>query len=237
VVPGAVRARQVARGPDRRACDTILLVTRLTQVERNALCDTLLAVGPDAPTLSHPWRSRELAAHLVLRETRPDLSIGQYVPPLRGRLDRALQERAATPYADLVETLREGPPWWSLISVPAVDDATNLIEFFVHHEDVLRAGAGWTARELDAGYEAALWERLKRASRLYYRRADVGVVLDAGDDGEFEARPPGAGGTVVITGQVAELLLYSQGRRSAARVALAGPDDAIARLAATDLSI
>ena len=59
------------------------------------MSDTLLAVGPDAPTLSHPWRTSELTAHLVLRETRPDLSIGQVVPPLRGRLDRALQERAA----------------------------------------------------------------------------------------------------------------------------------------------
>lgn len=212
-------------------------MTRYTQVERNALCDTLLAVGPDAPTLGHPWRTSELTAHLVLRETRPDLSAGLFVPPLRGRLDRALQERAATPYAELVATFRGGPPWWSPVSVPAVDDATNLIEFFVHHEDVLRAGEGWTARVLDAGYEKALWERLKRAARLFYRRADVGVVLDAGALGESQARPPGAGGTVVITGPVADLLLYSQGRRSAARVSLAGPDDAVARLAATDLSV
>jgi uncharacterized protein (TIGR03085 family) len=212
-------------------------VTRYTQVERNALCDTLLAVGPEAPTLCHPWRTSELAAHLVLRETRPDLIAGQFVPPLRGRLDRALQERAAQPYTELVESFRGGPPWWSLTSVPAVDDATNLLELFVHHEDVLRAGSGWTARELDSGYEAALWAKLKGAARLLYRRAGVGVILDAGTLGECQARAPGAGGTVVVTGSVADLVLYSQGRRSVAAVSLAGPDDAVARLAATDLSV
>ena len=187
--------------------------------------------------MCHPWRTSELTAHLVLRESRPDLIVGQFVPPLRGRLDRALQDRAAEPYAGLVETLRGGPPWWSLTSVPVVDEATNLLEFFVHHEDVLRAQPTWTPRELDPDYEKALWNRLKGAARLLYRRAGVGVVLDAGSLGECEARAPGAGGTVVITGSVADLIVYSQGRKSVATVTLAGPDDAVEQLGRTDLSV
>ena len=39
--------------------------------ERHDLCDTFLEVGPEAPTLCSPWRTRDLAAHLVLREHRP----------------------------------------------------------------------------------------------------------------------------------------------------------------------
>ena len=45
-------------------------MTNYAQTERQALCDTMERVGPDAPTLCHPWRVRELAAHLVIRETR-----------------------------------------------------------------------------------------------------------------------------------------------------------------------
>src|SRR5262249_52743320 len=37
-------------------------------VERAELCDLLDELGPDAPTLLDGWTTRDLAAHLVLRE-------------------------------------------------------------------------------------------------------------------------------------------------------------------------
>ena len=37
-----------------------------------ALCDLFEEVGPDAPTLCGDWTTRDLAAHLVMRERRPD---------------------------------------------------------------------------------------------------------------------------------------------------------------------
>ena len=40
--------------------------------ERAALCDLLTELGPDAPTLCEGWRSADLAAHLFIREHRPD---------------------------------------------------------------------------------------------------------------------------------------------------------------------
>ena len=50
-------------------------MTRLAQTERQALCDSLLAAGPDAPTLSGSWTAADLAAHLVIRESaRVDLA-------------------------------------------------------------------------------------------------------------------------------------------------------------------
>ncbi len=176
----------------------------------------MLAVGPEAPTLCHPWRACELAAHLILRDSRPDLIVGQWVKPLQGRLDRATQERAKQPYAELVATVRGGPPRWTLTALPHFDEATNLLEFFIHHEDLRRAAPGWSSRELDADHEAALWRYLRGAAKFLYRRATVGVVLDAAEVGRVEARPATELGSVVLEGRVGELLLYSNGRRSVA---------------------
>lgn len=35
-----------------------------------------LVAGPDAPTLGAGWKTRDLAAHLVVRESRPDAAAG-----------------------------------------------------------------------------------------------------------------------------------------------------------------
>ncbi len=44
--------------------------------ERRALCALLDETGPDAPTLCEGWTTGDLAAHLVLRERRPDAAAG-----------------------------------------------------------------------------------------------------------------------------------------------------------------
>ncbi|MFE3703838.1 maleylpyruvate isomerase family mycothiol-dependent enzyme, partial [Nocardia tengchongensis] len=44
----------------------------LAQRERQALVEAMAAAGPDAPTLCGEWTARDLAAHLVVRERRPD---------------------------------------------------------------------------------------------------------------------------------------------------------------------
>jgi hypothetical protein len=44
----------------------------LARSERHALCDLLTEVGADAPTLCEGWNAFDLAAHLVVRERRPD---------------------------------------------------------------------------------------------------------------------------------------------------------------------
>ena len=53
-------------------------MTRLAWSERQQLCDELERLGPDAPTLCEGWATRDLAAHLFVRDARPDLSIGAY---------------------------------------------------------------------------------------------------------------------------------------------------------------
>jgi uncharacterized protein (TIGR03085 family) len=127
-------------------------VTSLAGAQRAGLCNLLEQSGPDAPTLCAGWTTYDLAAHLVLRERRPLQAAGIAVRALRpatAKAMRRLQERYG--YADLVALLRSGPPPWSPMRVPWAE-AGNVLEFFVHTEDVRRAQPGWTARPLQWSY-------------------------------------------------------------------------------------
>jgi uncharacterized protein (TIGR03085 family) len=46
------------------------------QRERASLVETMRSIGPDAPTLCEGWTTRDLAAHLVVRERRLDATPG-----------------------------------------------------------------------------------------------------------------------------------------------------------------
>src|SRR5262249_59676731 len=78
-----------------------------------------------------------------------------------------------TPFPRLVELIRSGPPPLSVYRLPGMDERLNLVEFFVHHEDVRRGADGWKPRELADGLADALWQRLL-ASRLLFRPSPVG---------------------------------------------------------------
>ena len=56
-------------------------MTSYAQQERAAICDSFLRLGPDAPTIDDPWLARDLAAHLAIRDSRPDLSAGSTSRP------------------------------------------------------------------------------------------------------------------------------------------------------------
>ena len=213
---------------------------RYARDERLALCALLDKAGPREPTLCEGWDTRDLAAHLVLREHRPDAGAGILGGPLAGytrRVQRRLAER--TPYPRLVETIRSGPPRLSVFGLPGMDERINLVEYFVHHEDVRRAQPGWEPRELSQGLADVLWQRLAMA-RFVLRKAPVGVELarDDGPDSErgstsrvritAKARTP----VVTVTGPPAELTLWALGRTVAARVRLDGSEADVKALSA-----
>src|ERR1041384_3296766 len=145
--------------------------------ERLLLADLLEAEGPDAPTLCEGWRARDLAAHVVVRERRPDAAGGLLIKQLGSRLERGMAEFAEKPYAELIQLIRTGPPRFSPFSLKQVDEASNTVEFYVHTEDVRRARPDWTPRELDPVFQDALWSRLERLARLMGRGAPTGLVL------------------------------------------------------------
>jgi uncharacterized protein (TIGR03085 family) len=202
-------------------------MTRFAKSERQGLCDTFERVGPDAPTLCPPWLTRDLAAHLVVRERRPDVAAGIVLPLMAGRLEKVQNEYAAGDWTRLIHQVRSGPPPWSPTALGPVDEAINTAEFFVHHEDVLRGDPDWTARALPVDLESALWGIVSRAARMQLARAHVGVLLVAPSFGERQVHAETDLGTVVITGTPGELLLYSFGRRDTAQVDLSGSAEAL----------
>jgi uncharacterized protein (TIGR03085 family) len=210
--------------------------------ERAALCALLDETGPAAPTLCEGWTTLDLAAHLVLREHRLDASAGVLGGPLAGhtrRVQRGITRR--NPYPRLVQTIRNGPPRLSVFGIPGADERANVVEFFVHHEDIRRGRPGWQPREIDPGLSDVLWSRLGMA-RLLLRKAPVGVEL-ARDDRPAasaqkvaqrvritaKARTP----VVTVTGTPAELTMWALGRTTAARVQLDGGDAAVRALRET----
>ena len=218
--------------------------------ERRALCALLDEKGPEAPTLCEGWNSRDLAAHLVLREHRPDAGMGILGGPL-ARYTEHVQQRLTkhVPYPRLVETVRTGPPRLSVFGIPGMDERANLVEYFTHHEDVRRGADGWKPRDLDQGLADQLWDRLGMA-RFILRRAPVGIELARSDmDGADGADRPGSAGrkdalrhrltvkngtpVVTVVGHPGELVMWALGRTGAADVRLEGAETAVAALNST----
>jgi uncharacterized protein (TIGR03085 family) len=208
--------------------------------ERLALCALLDETGPDAPTLCEGWTTGDLAAHLVLRERRPDAAAGVAGGPLAGYTARVQQRiRERIPFPDLVRMIRSGPPRLSVMALPGLDERVNAVEFFVHHEDVRRAADGWEPRALGSGESDMLWDRLRMA-RFMLRKAPVGVELARDDGGPAARNTDGASyritarnatPAVTVVGSPAELTLWVMGRRAAARVRMDGIQAAVTKLA------
>ncbi|MBT3163668.1 TIGR03085 family protein [Streptomyces sp. Vc74B-19] len=199
--------------------------------ERLLLADLLETAGPEAPTLCEGWTTRDLAAHVVVRERRPDAAGGLLVKQLASRLERVTAEFLAKPYDELIGLIRTGPPRFSPFSLKQVDEMSNVIEFYVHAEDVRRAQPDWTPRELDPVFQDALWSRLERSARLLGRGVPTGLVLRR-PDGQTAVARRGAP-VVTVTGQPSELVVFAYGRQGAAEVELDGDENAITELRAT----
>jgi uncharacterized protein (TIGR03085 family) len=212
-------------------------MTRDARSERLLLADDLDRLGPDAPTLCTGWETRDLAAHVVIRDSRPDLAVGEHLPFVRDRAKREMRRIANSDYPELVARIRQGAPSWNPMAWEAVDERANRLEFFVHHEDVRRAQDGWTARDLDPEHERHLWTDLRRFARLAFRRSPTGIVLVAEGLGRTAAKLPDDRGTVVIRGAAQELVLFAFGRTGVAKVDLSGDADDIAALQATRLRV
>lgn len=206
--------------------------------ERQALAATLREVGPNAATLCTGWTSRDLAAHLVVRERRPDTEPGVVLPTVPGLgalTDRVRRGYARRDYTRLVDDFAAGPPWYSPFALPGFDARANLTEFFVHCEDVRRAQPDWLPRMLDDSYTRALWDAVSRGGRLLFRHSPVGVVVRVPGGPSRQVR--GGADGVVLTGEPGELLLLATGRRNHAGVDVTGPDDALQAFAEARLGV
>ncbi|MGC5345995.1 TIGR03085 family metal-binding protein [Streptomyces sp. DT24] len=203
--------------------------------ERLLLADLLEAAGPEAMTLCAGWRTRDLAAHVVVRERRADAAAGLVLGALKGRLERVQGEFASKPYEELVQLIRTGPPRMSPYALKQVDEAANTVEFYVHAEDVRRAQPDWSRRELDPVFSDTLWSRLEKMARVLGRKAPTGLVLRR-PNGQTAVAHRGTP-VVTVTGEPGELLLFAFGRQDAAKVEVEGDQDAVARLRTAELGM
>lgn len=228
--------------------------TDYAAASRAALVEALTAAGPGRPTLCEGWRTEHLAAHVVLRETSP-LAVGLLVPPAAQRLEEktiALGDAHADEegYARLLARVAAGPLEGSLESEPrrrgrlaglvrsaaarlrrtgvgsTVADQVQLLEFFVHTEDVRRAQDRWAPRILANDYADTLYRHLKGRAKLLYRSEPTGVELERRarpasrvDNSPVLVKAPGDDGrTLHVTGPAGELVMHAFGRRTAALV-------------------
>src|SRR5690349_15816024 len=114
--------------------------------ERRLITELLTESGPDAPTLCTGWTTRDLAAHLVVRERGGVAAGGILLKSLAPKLEQAQAEYAARDFTELIDLIRTGPPKRSFFGIPGADEAANTIEYFVHSEDIRRARPGWEPR-------------------------------------------------------------------------------------------
>ncbi|MDL9936340.1 TIGR03085 family metal-binding protein [Gordonia sp. ABSL1-1] len=182
------------------------------QNERAALVETLRTVGPDAPTLCDGWTTRDLVAHLVVRERRPDTAPGILIPRFAAHTEKVRRQTAAGEWDVLLGQLADGPPVYSPMAL--VDRWANLAEMFVHHEDVLRGGVApdsdWTPRALDAQLQRDLRTPAKSIGKMSLKKVPATVTLRTLDGDDLVTA--GSGSPVTVTGAVGELVLFAFGR-------------------------
>ncbi len=202
----------------------------LSRTERTSLCDLLDEVGPDAPTLCAGWTTHDLAAHLRLREGNPFTAATLVLPRAHRLNDRGMTRlKSRLSFAVIVDQVRHGPPVWSPLGWPGVEPAVNTVEFFVHHEDVLRAVDPDHRRVVTTRDQDALWRRIGWAGRVFARSASVGLELVRTDVPASLRIKDGHPG-VALRGLPSELTLYLYGRSAASDVELEGPRAAAATL-------
>jgi uncharacterized protein (TIGR03085 family) len=179
--------------------------------------------------LCQGWLTADLAAHLVVRERRPDSGPGIVWPRLAGYTDKVrIAVRDRTPWEELVETVRRGPP----LLLRPFDGPMNTVEYFIHVEDVRRAQDGWEPRPLPPELADALWARVGPGGMA--KKVPATVVITS--PGRVD-KVRGSGPRLTLAGDPGELSLFGAGRQGATRVEIEGDAALAAQLRAASLGV
>jgi uncharacterized protein (TIGR03085 family) len=212
-------------------------MTTFARRERLALRDTLRATGPDAPTLCEGWTSRDLAAHIVVREHAPIGALGIWAQPLSGYTAKVQAEIASQDWETLLDQVAAPPALWHPARytrrIEAVFDDS---EMFIHHEDVRRGDGQARPRELSAEDQLSLWHVLRGPGRLAFRKSAVGIAVEVPGHARRTLHEKGDR-VVTLRGEVGEVLLAAYGRARAADVEVDGDPQDIEALKASALGL
>lgn len=209
----------------------------LVDLERRTLADDLVSYGPDAPTILDGWAASDLLEHLLLRERRQDLLVGQQIPipALARRADAGRDRLVSQTWSQQVQAFRSGPP--RLSPMRPLNRLVNTIEYAVHHEDLRRARRGWEPRALSPAHQHELWGFARRMAPMLVRAA-VDVTLVSTEGGirvPAKRRENGdSQGAVRVHGDPLELVLWAYGRDQVAEVEIEGDARALLALREAD---
>lgn len=203
---------------------------QLISNERTELVNTLHHVDPTAPTLCEGWQARHLVAHLILRETSPLTAAGVIGGPLEQRTNLKTNELADSlteklRYEQAIERFAHLPGYLKMRHrFPSADRKMNLIEYFVHIEDVRRAGGQHEPRELSREVQEAIWSDVRsRAKLMAGKNYPHGLVLEAPGYVDMTCtvvKPKDNIPATILSGEPAELALYLFGREEVAQVSV-----------------
>ncbi len=180
------------------------------QRERAALVETMRAVGPDAPTLCGDWTTRDLAAHLVVREGRLDAAPGIAIPFLAGYTDKVQRQVAqSSDWDDLLDKIAIRPA--AAVTVQALRcrcrtwaRCSSTTRMSVAPNPLGNQGHSTTTPP------RALTRPLSVMARLTLRAAPARVSLRT-PEGKT-VLTTGKGKDLTVTGDETELLLFISGR-------------------------
>ena len=164
----------------------------------------------------------------------PGIMISAFADTTERRMRRA-KERYS--FAEVVDKVRNGPPPVSIYALPKLGHQLNTTEYFVHHEDVRRAQPSYDVRTLPDDQQAGLWKAVRLASKTMTRKAPSGLVLRLPDGTTSVAKRPTELGSVTVTGEPAELVLFCFGRQQVADVRLEGDAELIERLRSASFGV
>lgn len=174
--------------------------------QRALLCDLMSELGPLAPTKCEGWSVGDLAAHMWVREHRPAALPGIGSQRFADRTERIqIEALHLKGFEALVKELRS--PGWVM---RPLDRVVNAVEFFVHHEDVLRANG--RSQQISERDQAQLLRTVRVLAFRAQRTWDGQLALaPAGSDVIRYGR---GNRPVRLAGLPSELLLFLTGRQS-----------------------
>lgn len=222
---------KTSKAPAQACKGTRLGLMSFSATERSALAALITQLGPDHPTVLPGWTTHDLVAHLMVREHRPDAALGMFIPPLSKHLHKTEQHYKAQDFHELVSAWATGPG--VVNPMRYLDSRINVLEHFVHHEDVRRSLAQWRPREFNRTEQETLHRAFKVAAKILLGKSKVPVVLEpyglprilVADRRGIAAK----GADVVhISGPISELILWAY-YREAVDIEISGPADKIVR--------
>jgi uncharacterized protein (TIGR03085 family) len=209
---------------------------QMSRTERAALCNSALEAGEDAPTLCGDWSVKDLVIHLLVRERDPIGAPGILIPQLSRLADRSARRMGQQDFTTLVERVRNGPPRWSPMALPPLDNALNTLEYFVHHEDIRRARPGWEPRELTDREKRMLFKGASVAGKGLVRKVGVPVEIRWADGVRERSAVLAKGADpVVATGEPEELTMFLFGRAQHTGLSFDGPQAHVDALTSENL--